>query len=218
MDVHPPPEAEPGEDRAALPPSEGLPMIDASITVGRLHSVSVPVCQESWGNPGQPAVLLEPYCSDHRTCRFSLHNIRRIRPFLTQEATQLLVQALVISRLDYCNSLLAGLPACAIKPLQLHASDSSHWCLLSKSGQRYCSPYLQSLITPYTPSRPLRSASAGRLTAPSLRAPGSRSSRSRLFSVLVLVGGTTSAIGQDCGITSNLRKRLKTHLFRLHYP
>ncbi|KAJ8346318.1 hypothetical protein AAFF_G00215070, partial [Aldrovandia affinis] len=25
-----------------------------------------------------------------RTCRFSLHNIRRIRPFLTQEATQLL--------------------------------------------------------------------------------------------------------------------------------
>ena len=37
---------------------------------------------------------------------------------LTREAAQLLVQALVISCLDYCNSLLAGLPASAIKPLQ----------------------------------------------------------------------------------------------------
>ncbi|KAJ8409793.1 hypothetical protein AAFF_G00218520 [Aldrovandia affinis] len=45
-------------------------------------------------------------------------------------------------------------------------------------------PYLQSLITPYIPARPLRSASSGKLSAPSLRLPGSRSSQSRLFSVL----------------------------------
>ncbi len=43
----------------------------------------------------------------------------QIRPFLTEHATQLLVQALVISRLDYCNALLAGLPSNTIKPLQM---------------------------------------------------------------------------------------------------
>ncbi|KAI2645655.1 hypothetical protein H4Q32_028702 [Labeo rohita] len=54
-----------------------------------------------------------------RFCRFALHNIRKIRPFLTEQATQLLVQALVISRLDYCNALLADLPSCTIKLLQM---------------------------------------------------------------------------------------------------
>ncbi len=83
-----------------------------------------------------------------RSCRFALHNIRKIRPFLTEHAAQLLVQALVISRLDYCNALLAGLPSNTIKPLQMiqnavarlvfnepkraHVTSlfvSLHWCL-----------------------------------------------------------------------------------------
>ncbi len=62
--------------------------------------------------------------SDHitktcRSCKFALYNIKKIRPFLWEHATQLLVQALVLSRLDYCNPLLSGLPASSIKPLQL---------------------------------------------------------------------------------------------------
>ncbi len=48
-----------------------------------------------------------------------MHNIRKIRTFLTPHAAQLLVQALVISRLDYCNALISGLPSCIIKPLQM---------------------------------------------------------------------------------------------------
>src|SRR4029434_7406782 len=64
-----------------------------------------------------------------RSCHFALYNIRKIRPYLTQYATQLLChtecpaklrgQTLVRSRLDYCNALLTGLPACVVKPLQM---------------------------------------------------------------------------------------------------
>ncbi len=42
------------------------------------------------------------------SCRFILHIIRRIPSFLTQEAAEVLLQALVI---DFCNSLLAGVSA-----------------------------------------------------------------------------------------------------------
>ncbi len=53
------------------------------------------------------------------SCKFALFNIKKIRPFLSDHASQLLVQALVLFRLDYCNALMAGLPASSIKPLQL---------------------------------------------------------------------------------------------------
>ena len=39
--------------------------------------------------------------------------------FLTNLELQLLVQFMIIFRLDYCNALLTGLRACAVKPLQM---------------------------------------------------------------------------------------------------
>ena len=51
------------------------------------------------------------------SCCFALYNKQKIRPRLTQYATQL-VQTMVISCLDYCNALFAGLLACVVKPLQ----------------------------------------------------------------------------------------------------
>ncbi|XP_030645138.1 uncharacterized protein LOC115825445, partial [Chanos chanos] len=181
-----------------------------------------------------------------RSCRFALYNIRRIRPFLTQQATQLLVQALVISRLDYCNVLLAGLPACAIRPLQLVQNAAArlvfnlpkhshvtplltalHWLpvaariqfktlVLAYQATRGSAPsYLQSLIMPYTPTRTLRSTSSGQLTVPSLREPGSRSSRPRLFSAIAprWWNDLPHAVKTAESLTI-FRRKLKTHLFR----
>ena len=44
-----------------------------------------------------------------QTRHYWLKNIRRIRRCLSLIATQLLVQAIVLSRLDYCNDLYVGL-------------------------------------------------------------------------------------------------------------
>ena len=57
----------------------------------------------------------------NKTCRaayFHIHNIRHIRKFLTKKATETLVHAFVIGRIDYCNSLLYGLPAVHVDMLQ----------------------------------------------------------------------------------------------------
>ena len=56
-----------------------------------------------------------------KTCSLSfgtLYKIRCIRKYLTFKSAQTLVLALVIGRLDYCNSLLYGLLASYINMLQ----------------------------------------------------------------------------------------------------
>ena len=54
-----------------------------------------------------------------RSGRFTLYNIRKIRRYLSEHSTQLLVQGFFPFKLDYCNSLLAAcLPACTTRPLQ----------------------------------------------------------------------------------------------------
>jgi len=52
------------------------------------------------------------------SCHYHLRRLRQIRRCVGNEVTIRLVLALVISRLDYCHSLLAGLPRSTLAPLQ----------------------------------------------------------------------------------------------------
>ena len=53
-----------------------------------------------------------------KACFFYLHNIRRIKKFLSKDSLLILIHAFIISKLDYCNSLLYGLPKKQIFKLQ----------------------------------------------------------------------------------------------------
>ena len=53
-----------------------------------------------------------------RSTHFHLRNISTILHLLPDSAAAQLVHSLVTSRLDYCNSLLNGIPGCRIYPLQ----------------------------------------------------------------------------------------------------
>ncbi|KAJ8383608.1 hypothetical protein AAFF_G00216810 [Aldrovandia affinis] len=117
-----------------------------------------------------------------------------------------LLQFLAGRPTDLCHKTTTTSPECCctsgVKSTEVHPHHPStllsslHWLpiaarisfkslvLAFQAARGTAPPYLQTLITPYTPARPLRSTTSGKLTVPSLRAPGSRSSQSHLFSVL----------------------------------
>ena len=62
---------------------------------------------------------MSPYV--HQLCKslyFQLKKISNIRSYLSNEVTKTLVSTLILSKLDYCNSLLAGAPHETLQQLQ----------------------------------------------------------------------------------------------------
>jgi hypothetical protein len=78
------------------------------------------------------------------SANYQLRCISRIRQCLNKTVAAQLVQSLVLSRLDYCNSVLAGLPKCATRPLQLVLNSAARLVFLCKRSC-HVSPLLQSL-------------------------------------------------------------------------
>ena len=67
-------------------------------------------------------------------CYYQLHKISKIRQYLSEEAASNLVRSLVLSKLDYCNSLLYGLPDFLLHRLQLVQNNAARLIFRKKKS------------------------------------------------------------------------------------
>ena len=79
-----------------------------------------------------------------RAAYLELRRIASIRPYLIQSATAQLVSSAITSRLEYCNSILAGLPLKQISRLQ-RVQNNAAKLVLRKSKYDQVTPLLQEL-------------------------------------------------------------------------
>ncbi len=90
-----------------------------SITVGT-DVIPVSDCAGNLGVTFDSGMTMQPHIN--KVCKsgfYHLRNISRIRKCLTKPACVTLVHAFISSRLDYCNSLLDGIPECHLNKLQV---------------------------------------------------------------------------------------------------
>ena len=74
---------------------------------------------------------------------YHLKNIARVRPFLSQASTEVLMHAFISCRLDYCNALLSDLQKKSISNLQL-LQNSAARVLTRTRGREHITPILKS--------------------------------------------------------------------------
>ena len=75
---------------------------------------------------------------------YYLYNIRRIRKYLSRRSTETLIHAFVSSRVDYCNSLLYGLPTYQLHKLQ-RVQNAAARLIFRESRYCHVSPLLFNL-------------------------------------------------------------------------
>ena len=79
-----------------------------------------------------------------RSCYYQLRNISKIRRFLSDDACRAIVQATVVSRLDYANSLLYGIRGDLLNQLQRVQNTAAR--IITKTSKRaHITPILAQL-------------------------------------------------------------------------
>ena len=82
-----------------------------------------------------------------RSSYFHLRKIASIRPYLSlvsDESTAQLVSSLILSRFDFCNSTLSGLPSCSLNRLQKVQNNAAR-LVLRKQKSDHTTPHLEKL-------------------------------------------------------------------------
>ena len=90
-------------------------------------------------------------CSE---ANYHLRNISKIRKYLTQDSAQILIHAFISSKLDYCNSLLYGIPKYLVCRLQrVHAGITAAAARIVTLTRKYDSipPILFKLYSVWLP-------------------------------------------------------------------
>uniref|UniRef100_A0A6I8MY94 RNA-directed DNA polymerase n=1 Tax=Ornithorhynchus anatinus TaxID=9258 RepID=A0A6I8MY94_ORNAN len=126
-----------------FPPKPG-PLPDFSITVDGTTILPVSQARDLSVILDSSLSFTPHILSVTKTCRFHLCDIAKIRPFLSTQTATLLLQALVISRLDYCVSLLSDLPSSSLAALQSILHSAARLIFLQKRSG-HVTPLLKQL-------------------------------------------------------------------------
>ena len=191
---------------------------------------------------GEPLSFVGPTVPAALVSKKAIRSIGRIRKYLTDENLKLLVNALVISRLDYCNGILYGLPKRELDKLNTAARLTTgtkqydhvkpalqkiHWLpaesriifkvvLITFKILHGLSPaYLSSLLQEYHPPRSLRSSSKSLLTVPTMNSV-TYGERAFSFCVPTLWNTLPDSLKNAASLLS-FKSALKTFLFRNFY-
>ena len=115
-----------------------------SIHLGQ-HSIPLSDSVKNLGVTLDRSLTMENFISQTvQSCFCQIRRISHVRKYLSTEAVKKLVTSLVLSRLDYCNSLLSGLPASSIHRLQRIQNTAARLVLKKKKSDRVA-PLLYSL-------------------------------------------------------------------------
>lgn len=172
----------------------------------------------------------------------SIRNIGKIRNHLDNDTCKKLIHAFVTSKIDSCNSLLAGLPDIEINKLQsvqntaarivtrtkkddsiTRTLEQLHWLpvkaridfkiltLVYKALHDLAPSYLSEIISPYKPSRLLRSAGKNLLEVPK---SNTKSYGDRSFAIYgPKLWNSIPTELRTCPSLQTFKTKLKTYLF-----
>ena len=195
-------------------------------------------------------ILDSPFSMEHqinyivKVTNYELCRISRMKQYMPIETLKTVVSSIVLSQLDYCNSLFVGLPGGKIEKIQKIQNraarlvlgrswyDNSstkdmprtlHWlpvkariehkiALLCFKTHSPAPPYLQELLSPYNPSRELRSTKNKvlKVSRTKLKRFGDRA----FYKFGPMVWNSLPPIVTLSCSLSSFKRNLKTHLFR----